>query len=51
MEPAERADKILKEAREQYLVSGQLEKWLRNRIIEEIQKATTKKEVKKDVKS
>lgn len=39
MTASERADSIIKDAREKFLVGGQLALFLRNRIIEEIIKA------------
>lgn len=61
MEASERADRILKDLRERFLIGGQQAKFLRLRIIEEIISAETatrdpfpslskKKEVIKDVK-
>lgn len=39
MTAAERAEALVKEANEKFLIGGQLAIWLRTRIIEEIQKA------------
>ena len=39
MTAAERAEKIVQELKEHFLIGGQKEKYIRNRIIEEIEKA------------
>lgn len=39
MTPAERADKIISELREKFIIGGQRATYLRARIIEEIQEA------------